>query len=201
MTHVPYPATFRVFRKDCSCAQTRGCEHLPRIVRRYCVKIAVRRGIIAEARNRSRIQREEMSRLAPFFFCSYSQLPVPYYVWVKIKPPGYGPQVLVHVSTYQGCILGLPYSLFFGVSTHLGSDSPRSPTENHPDSAFGPSTATNLGGCGVADSSPRRGLLQRNSELGMSLFLGDTSPFPGILLSRKPPETQGKQPVFGKNDG
>ena len=25
--------------------------------------------------------------------------------------------------------------------------------------------------------------------------------FPVILLSRKPPETQGKRPVFGKNDG
>ena len=24
------------------------------------------------------------------------------WVWVKIKPPGIGPQVLVHVSTYQG---------------------------------------------------------------------------------------------------
>ena len=24
------------------------------------------------------------------------------WVWVKIKPPGVGPQVLVHVSTYQG---------------------------------------------------------------------------------------------------
>ena len=24
------------------------------------------------------------------------------WVWVKIKPPGYGPQILVHVSTYQG---------------------------------------------------------------------------------------------------
>ncbi|CAJ1329415.1 unnamed protein product, partial [Effrenium voratum] len=36
------------------------CPQLGQIVRRYCVKIAVRRGIIAEARNRSRIQREEM---------------------------------------------------------------------------------------------------------------------------------------------
>ena len=25
--------------------------------------------------------------------------------------------------------------------------------------------------------------------------------FPGILPSRKPPETQGKRPAFGKNDG
>ena len=33
-------------------------------------------------------------------------------------------------------------------------------------------------------------------------FLGGTSPFfPGILLSRKPSELQGKQPVFEKNDG
>ena len=24
------------------------------------------------------------------------------WVWVKIKPPGIGPRVLVHVSTYQG---------------------------------------------------------------------------------------------------
>ena len=28
-----------------------------------------------------------------------------------------------------------------------------------------------------------------------------TFPFPGILLSSKPPETQGKRPVFGKSDG
>ena len=28
------------------------------------------------------------------------------WVWVKIKPPGYGPQVLVHVSTYQGSSWG-----------------------------------------------------------------------------------------------
>ena len=27
-------------------------------------------------------------------------------VWVKIKPPGIGPQVLVIVSIYQGAILG-----------------------------------------------------------------------------------------------
>ena len=27
-------------------------------------------------------------------------------VWVKIKPPKIGPQVLVHVSTYQDSILG-----------------------------------------------------------------------------------------------
>ena len=27
-------------------------------------------------------------------------------VWVQIAPPGIGPQVLVHVSTYQGSILG-----------------------------------------------------------------------------------------------
>ena len=26
------------------------------------------------------------------------------WVWVRIKPPGHGPQVLVHVSTYQGSI-------------------------------------------------------------------------------------------------
>ena len=26
----------------------------------------------------------------------------PKWVWVKIKAPGYGPQVLVHVATYQG---------------------------------------------------------------------------------------------------
>ena len=26
--------------------------------------------------------------------------------WVKIEPPGIGPQVLVHVSIYQGSILG-----------------------------------------------------------------------------------------------
>ena len=30
------------------------------------------------------------------------------WVWVKIKPPGVT-QVLVHVATYQGSILGLPY--------------------------------------------------------------------------------------------
>ena len=27
---------------------------------------------------------------------------IPIWVWVKIRPPGIGPQVLVHVSTYQG---------------------------------------------------------------------------------------------------
>ena len=33
-------------------------------------------------------------------------------------------------------------------------------------------------------------------------FLGVPVPFfPGILLSTKPPETQGKRAVFGKNDG
>ena len=36
----------------------------------------------------------------------------------------------------------------------------------------------------------------------LTKHLGITSPFfPGILFSRKPPETQGKRPVFGKNDG
>ena len=30
-------------------------------------------------------------------------------VWVEIQPPGYGPQVLVHVSIYQGAILGTYY--------------------------------------------------------------------------------------------
>ena len=30
------------------------------------------------------------------------------WVWVKIKPPGIGPQVLVHASIYQGSILGFP---------------------------------------------------------------------------------------------
>ena len=34
------------------------------------------------------------------------------------------------------------------------------------------------------------------------VFLGVPSPFfRGILLSSKPPKTQGKRPVFGKNDG
>ena len=28
------------------------------------------------------------------------------WLWVKIEPPGIGPQVLVHVSFYQGSILG-----------------------------------------------------------------------------------------------
>ena len=31
------------------------------------------------------------------------------WVWVNIKPPGIRPQALVHVSIYQGSILGLPY--------------------------------------------------------------------------------------------
>ena len=30
------------------------------------------------------------------------------WVWVKIKPPGIGPQVLVHVCIYQGVFFGVP---------------------------------------------------------------------------------------------
>ena len=29
-------------------------------------------------------------------------------IWVNIKPPGIGPQVLVHISTYQGKPFGVP---------------------------------------------------------------------------------------------
>ena len=29
-------------------------------------------------------------------------------LWVKVKPPGYGPQILVQVSTYQGPFWGYP---------------------------------------------------------------------------------------------
>ena len=42
----------------------------------------------------------------------YGVIPFPTYrtsrVWVKIKPAGIGPQVLVIVSIYQGANLGLP---------------------------------------------------------------------------------------------
>ena len=41
-----------------------------------------------------------------------------------------------------------------------------------------------------------------DSISGMMTLLGVPSPFfPGILPFRKPSTTQGKQPVFGKNDG
>ena len=40
------------------------------------------------------------------------------WVWVKIKPPGYGPQVLVHVSIYQG---NLFFWYFFLTHSHFVS--------------------------------------------------------------------------------
>ena len=30
------------------------------------------------------------------------------WVWVKVKPAGYGPQTVVHVSIYQGKPFGVP---------------------------------------------------------------------------------------------
>ena len=37
-----------------------------------------------------------------------SSAPVMTWVWVNINSPGNGPRILVHVSIYQGSILGLP---------------------------------------------------------------------------------------------
>ena len=49
------------------------------------------------------------------------------WVWVKIKPPGIGPQVLVHVSIYQGSIvpkalsmIEQPSELLLGFLFYLG---------------------------------------------------------------------------------
>ena len=32
---------------------------------------------------------------------------LPFGLWVNIEPPGYGTQALVHVSIYQGSVLGI----------------------------------------------------------------------------------------------
>ena len=41
--------------------------------------------------------------VSPFFFFFSPEFK---WVWVKMKPPGFGPQVLVHVSICKGSILG-----------------------------------------------------------------------------------------------
>ena len=37
---------------------------------------------------------------------SKNDRPIAIWVWVKIRPPGIGPQILVFSSIYQGSILG-----------------------------------------------------------------------------------------------
>ena len=38
-----------------------------------------------------------------------SEISIVIRLWVKNKPPGIGPQILVHVSIYEGSILGTDF--------------------------------------------------------------------------------------------
>ena len=56
----------------------------------------------AESQVLANSQRRELEQDLVRQICGLADI----WVWVKIKPPGIGPQVLVRVSIYQGFILG-----------------------------------------------------------------------------------------------